>query len=154
MRTALILFILAVGLSACHSDILFEEKINLPVVGWTVADSVKYQLAIEDTAQNYDMVLRVDALDSYRYQNLYVMINTLFPDGKLEKDVVSLEVSTSGGEWHGKCSSDHCAVPILIQENFRFPKKGNYTITVAQHSRLDTIKGIEALQLSIAKVGK
>ena len=154
MRPYLILFFLSAVLSACNSDTLYEEKITLPVAGWTMADSVKYQVAIEDTTQNYDILLRVDALDSYRYQNLYVMINTLFPDGKLEKDVVSLEVSTPGGEWHGKCSSDHCAVPILIQENFRFPQKGNYTITVAQHSRLDTIKGIEALQLTISKVGK
>lgn len=151
MRKVVPLFILALGLSACNSDTLFEEKIELSPAGWAVPDSVKYQVAIEDTTQNYDMVLSVSAQESYRYQNLYVQINTLFPDGKLEKDVVSLEMSTPGGEWHGKCSSEHCLVPILIQENFRFPKKGPYTITVAQHSRFDTIRGIDALQLAIVR---
>lgn len=154
MKRALIGLLFSWVFVACNTDTLYEENITLPTIGWTVADSVQYQVAIEDTANAYDMVLQVDAQNSYRYQNLYVLINTIFPGGKVEKDVVSLEMSTPGGEWHGKCSSDHCKVPILIQENFRFPQKGSYTFTIVQHSRLDTIKGIDALQLGIVKANK
>jgi gliding motility-associated lipoprotein GldH len=140
-----------VGICACNSDTLYKSEIVLPEEGWVRTSPVSYDIEIQDTSVFYEMMLDVKAKESYRYQNLYVNIETLFPDGKTEKDIVSLELGTPGGKWHGKCSSGACNVPVQLQQLFKFPQKGQYKISLHQFTRIDTIKDLSSLTLSINK---
>lgn len=149
MKKLSLILVIAVLLSACSADTLFEKEYKLPETGWTPKDSVFYQFSIEDTTRFYDLVLDVHGREEYKYQNLYVSINTVFPSGSVENDIVSLELGTPGGLWHGKCSSGICRVPVLLQEKFKFPAKGSYEIKIAQYSRMDTVKNLNALTLKV-----
>ena len=151
MKQGQIFVILALALTACNSDTVFEQKLNVSEAGWTAKDSLVYPFEIQDTTLFYEMMLDVDFKEGYRYQNLYVNIHTRFPDGKLEKDVVSLELGTPGGKWHGQCSGGECSVPVQLQQKFSFPQPGKYVISLHQFTRVDTIKELNTLTLSIQK---
>ncbi len=152
MRNALFLIPLLWLVAGCQSDTLYQKEVTLPESGWTRNEPVSYEFEIQDTSIFYELMLDVEAKDVYRYQNLYINIHTQFPDGKLEKDIVSLEMGTPGGKWHGKCSAGTCKVPIQLQQKFRFPIKGDYKINLHQFTRMDTIKDLSSLRLSINKV--
>lgn len=152
MRKSLFLIPLLWVVTGCHSDTLYQKEVTLPESGWARNEAISYEFEIKDTTVFYELMLDVEAKDVYRYQNLYININTQFPDGKLEKDIVSLELGTPGGKWHGKCSGGTCRVPIQLQQKFRFPVKGDYKINLEQFTRIDTIKDLSSLRLSINKV--
>lgn len=151
MKRVFILMTFLVGIYACNSDTIYKSEAALPEAGWVRTSPVSYDFDIQDTTTFYEMMLDVKANENYRYQNLYVNIETRFPDGKTEKDIVSLELGTPGGKWHGQCTSGSCIVPVQLQQRFKFPQKGNYKISLHQFTRIDTIKDLSALTLSINK---
>lgn len=86
---------------------------------------------------------------SYRFQNIYTEIQTKFPSGKVEKDVVSLDVMDRFGNWYGQCKGEKCKIGLLLQSKTKFPEPGEYEIRLSQHMRQNPLPGIHSFALKI-----
>lgn len=155
MRTFHLLIILLAGtvFSACSPGTLVKESQDVQDGVWTYADSLLFQVVIEDTSRLYDISLLVKHDKSYAYQNLYVKVHTRFPSGKILSPSVSLEVADKSGQWLGKCSGRACRVEIPIQQNAYFEEKGAYTFTLEQYMRVDSLPGIRSIGLHVRDIG-
>ena len=154
MKRILIFLGLAFSVLGCGPNVLFENPVTIPETGWTYADSVDLSFEIKDTARVYDIFLEVDHLDAYGFQNLYVKTRTVFPSGKTDLQVLSLELADKIGFWLGKCSGGNCHLSIPIQQQIFFPETGKYTFHLEQNMRQSPIAGISKINFKIVDTGK
>jgi gliding motility-associated lipoprotein GldH len=147
--------LLTVFLTSCDSrDIIFEKKVELKDKRWTYADSLQYTFPIKDTTKIYSIYLQVAHEQVYPFQNIYLMLHTQFPSGKRIDNRINIDLAEPTGKWNGDCSGDVCELEIPIQEGAYFNETGNYTLTVEQYLRQDTLVGISAVKVMLEDTGK
>lgn len=142
------------ALSGCRSDVVFEAQKDIPNGRWMYSDTMEYRFDIADTSLVYNMYLDIAHADTFAYQNLYVKLTTIFPDGKRLKKTLSLDLFDAKGNPIGKKSGNGITQHLLLQENTFFNKAGQYGLTVEQNMRRDSLPGISRLGLSIQKTKK
>lgn len=152
VSTALFFVVASLVLSACGSRYVLREVKNFDQVGWLYADSLQATLALQDTARIYDIQLLVHHSEAYPYQNLYVRIHTIFPNGKRLSQPLSLELADKSGRWFGKGRQNRKLV-LPIQENAYFNEKGTYRFVIEQFMRVDLLVGVQAIGLQVVNKG-
>lgn len=136
--------------SSCNRSTLFNQSTSLDNL-WYMNAPVVYDVDVQDTLQGYDFYVNLRHNDNYRYSNLYLFLQTEFPNHHATRDTLDLILADPSGKWlgkgWGKIKEDH----ILLKKNLRFPLKGNYQFSIWQGMRADTLKGIESIGLEIVK---
>lgn len=134
---------------ACSSDLYYKEKITIGNELWLYDEPIEFSVEISDTMMHYDIVLDVEHSPKYHAQNLYVNIKTEYPDKTSREQVLSMEMADKSGKWFGDCNSKKCLLSLMLQNKARFNQIGTHHISISQHSRQDSISGIQALNLSL-----
>lgn len=146
----LILVLLVMLLVSCSSGVLFDQTAN--VAGRWYKDNPKdFDVPVPDSLATYDFYLNVRHNTDYRYSNLYLFLQTRFPNGHLTRDTLQLILADNAGKWLGKGWGSVKEDQILLKRNLRFPMKGNYEFTIWQAMRADTLKGIRNIGLRIVR---
>jgi len=150
-KIALGLILLGAGVvfSACQPRPLLNEKRTFPDKQWANADSLDFELSIEDTTQYYDLFLEVAHSPDFSNQNCYIKIFTLFPDGQRFDKLVSLELADKSGTWFGRCNKNNCKLSIPLQQGAYFNQLGDYLFTLEQYTRKDPLPGIHSMGMRI-----
>lgn len=143
----------ALALSACTSNVLFEEKKDLPAGGWTYRDTLDFRYTVTDTAQLYNLYLDFVYADSFPHQNLYVRLHTLFPDGKRPGKLKSFDFFSPQGQPLGRRSGRDNQLGVLLQENTFFNQPGDYVLTMEQYTRREMLAGLRSVGLRVEKTG-
>lgn len=147
--------ILSMSLFSCDSrDIVFEKSIEIKNSQWTYADSLLYTFPVKDTSKIYNILLDISHAKNYAFQNIYLKIHTRFPSGKRLQNQVNIDLAEPSGKWTGDCGRNSCELEIPIQQDAYFNETGNYTITIEQYLRKDTLSGIEAVGVLLEDTGK
>ncbi len=144
----------AILLSACGPDYIVNETSEIPGSQWGYADSIRFEIDIPDTARIYNLWLTLDHSPEFEWQNLYVRIHTLFPDGKRLSSPLSLELADKGGAWQGHCNRKRCRFRIPIQEGAYFQIPGRYAFTIEQYMRQSPVNGLQRWHFQIEDTGK
>lgn len=135
-------------LSSCGRGVLFDQTVNVHKA-WYMNNPVVFNVTVNDTLQGYDFYLNLRHNNNYRYSNLYIFLQTEFPNHHVTRDTLQFILADPSGKWlgkgWGKIKEDH----ILLKQNLRFPLKGQYHFTLWQGMRNDTLKGIEDVGLQI-----
>ena len=119
---------------------------------WVTGDTKSFVMQATDTTTVYQMDIQVNHEETYGFQNLYVRMVTTFPSGKEVSSVTSLELINPDGSWAGDEGASCCKVDIPLQARFKFPEVGAYTWTIEPYMRIDTISGINSLEVTCRKV--
>lgn len=114
---------------------------------WSYDQKLTSTIKVVDTIKNYDLALKLDHSTSFYFQNIYLQIETVFPDGKKMSEPLSLELATSKGNWIGKCGSENCEIVFSLQDKFKFKKLGDHKFTIGQFSRDENLKGVNEIEL-------
>jgi gliding motility-associated lipoprotein GldH len=142
---SILTFVLII-MSACESrDFIFEGKSVFEKSIWNEQDSASYEVNITDTIQLYNLGLVVEHSKNYPAQNLYLKINTTFPNGQYFSQQVNIDFANKAGKWFGDCSGDFCEVEAYIQQGAYFNQSGKYRFTIQQFTRdldLQDIKSV------------
>lgn len=136
----------------CGGDFVFEKKLEVPNQAWAYQDTLKFDFSIEDTAKIYSLQLDVNHAADFGFQNLYVQMHTRYPSGKVEKQVVSLELANRGGVWNGECGGNFCLLEIPLQERAIFKEPGAYQLAVEQFMRQSPLPGVRSMALKIKEI--
>lgn len=140
--------------SACGPNYIYEKTYEINQGTWTYADSLVFEVDVEDTLKIYNLYLDLEHNTAYSFQNLYTQINTAFPSGQRISENLSLELQHKSGMWLGDCSRDYCELRIPIQEGAYFNASGLHTIVIHQFMRSDSIKGVKSLSLRVEDTGE
>lgn len=137
-----------VFLSSCGPKVIFQEKTNLEDL-WLHIDKIRFDYEVSDISRPYDLLLNVTHDDDFSYENLYINVTTVFPDGKNTVNPVSLQLADYNGDWLGDCDGKSCVLSIEISTKAYFEKSGKYSLQLEQYSRKDSLRGIRLLELKI-----
>lgn len=139
-------------LVACGPSYVYDETQTPPAQGWSYADSLRYTFNISDTAAVYTMHLDFEHGADYKFQNIYLNLDTYLPDGKKLHKLRSFEFFDSQGNPKGKADGDNFVANTVLQEYAKFPQAGQYSLVISQFTRTEQLPGVKAVSLRIGKV--
>ncbi|MCB2206895.1 MAG: gliding motility lipoprotein GldH [Bacteroidetes bacterium] len=144
-------FILGVSiiLHSCNLNGIYNESITIDEKGWYKNDLARFEVAIDDTLQSYDFYINIRNTTEYRYSNLYIFLNTRFPNNNISRDTIEFVLADIEGRWLGKGWGAVKENSILLSRNMRFPLKGIYEFKIQQAMRVDTLDGISDVGIQI-----
>lgn len=145
------LLFIAVFSVSCSSNVIFDETISVEVSGWDKNDLARFDLVIEDSVNSFDYYLNIRNTVDYRFSNLYVFMNTTYPNGNISRDTIEFVLADKSGKWFGNGWGEIKDNSILLVQGIKFPLTGAYTFQIQQAMRVDTLKGISDIGIRIQK---
>jgi gliding motility-associated lipoprotein GldH len=155
MKKHIPLFVLSIVVllcvTACDPNRLYET--NTPVANekWAYDDVKSFTIDVSDTTTRYNIYINVRHSFQFDWRNMYVQVGTQLPSGKKMEKRVNLPLCENDGKWFGSCLGDNCDIPVMIQENAKFPQKGKYTFTIRQDMRANPLEKIKSIGLRVEK---
>ena len=146
------LLLLALLFTQCSPSYVFEKEYDIANASWTYADTLDFDIHIEDTTALYNLYLDIEHAFNYSFQNIYIQIRTSYPSGKQLKELLPIDFADKTGKWYGKCNSEWCQLRVNIQQKAFFNKKGKYVITLEQYMRKQELKGIKKIAFRMEEV--
>jgi len=147
--------LLLAGCSDPHR--LLEENTKLPARHWTIQDTLRYHVRIYDIAPVYQLDYQVRNTLEYPYSRLFVFYSLTDSTGRLvAKNTVAHHLFHSKtGKPHGSSGLgdlyDH-RLPLI--DSLRFERNGKYTISLIHQMRVDTLPGLAAVGVRLARKKK
>ncbi len=151
--TILALFALAVLASSCDDARVFEENREMAQREWLVTDEPDFTFFIDDSAQTYNLYYNLRNSLQYEWDRVFVSYAVFDSTGNtLSRKLVYHDLFDPTGRPLGESGIgdlyDH-QFPLL--ENYRFPRRGAYTVRLTQFSRQDTLRGVLAVGLRVER---
>ncbi len=147
--SALLLVVMA--FAACDADKFYDESLSLPGDRWPGEEALSFTMSIEDTVSPYSFYINVRNSTSYKYNNIYFFLTTSYPGGGLSRDTIECTLADKSGKWLGKGSGRYRDNRILIRDDIRFPRKGEYTLRLNQAMREEVLEGISEAGVRLEK---
>lgn len=151
MKFLPVLILLFSLLTACDRSHFYKTSITLEGSNWSYNDTLSYNVNIRDTSIRYDIGLEIVHTTDFAYQNLYVQIVTMFPDGELLTQTLPIDFADYTGLWYGNCRGELCQLRVVLQENAIFDQIGNHSFKVMQYMRIDPVPGITEVAMLLDK---
>lgn len=139
---------------ACDRTRIFEENVPVDQAGWNVRKPIEFEVDVMDTLTPNNFYLNVRHAEGYPYANLFVFMNTRFPNGKIARDTLEVILQDKNGDWIGSGLGDIYDNQIPFKKGLRFPLKGKYTFTIEQAMRVPVLPFIMEIGIRIEKDDK
>ncbi len=137
--------------SSCDKKVVMESHQNIVNDKWDYADAKVFTAGITDTVQHYNIGVSLRHGFNFEWRNLWVKIETTFPDGNKYEKRVNLVLSNADGVWHGEVLGDNCDILIPIQDNAFFPQTGKYSFKISQDMRVNPLDYVKSVGMRIEK---
>lgn len=138
-------------LSGCSAPETFNENQSFQNNEWTYTDVKSFSVDVEDTASTYDIYVQLRHSSQFEWRNLWIKIQTVFPDNTEKERRIDLLLSDPAGVWYGDCLGENCDRVIKIQSKAKFPAKGTYIFRIAQDMRENPLKMLKSVGVLIEK---
>lgn len=130
-------------LASCDGTVYYSEYVDVDEGGWKICDSTCFDVQVDDTTHLFDLLVEVRNSVDYPYSNLFLFINTTFPDGSLSCDTMELPLADPSGAWLGKHSGRYVDSRYRLRgQPVRFPLEGNYHFAITHGMRDEAVKDI------------
>lgn len=139
-------------LISCSSDIVHSESKSLPGF-WSRDEPVNFTLPEMDSLKTYNLFINVRNTNDYPFNNLFLITNMEFPNGKTVVDTLEYKMAYPNGDWMGQGIGSIKENKLWYKENVTFFEAGNYNITITHAVRNNgEVDGVSKLQ-GITDVG-
>jgi gliding motility-associated lipoprotein GldH len=151
------LFLLLItGNFSCTPLNLYERTVAIPAHEWKSSFTPQFSFLINDTSARYDLSITLRHRDLYHYNNIWLQINLLSPDGKQYNFQTEKQLGTNESGWLGTGMDDIYEHRIslqkeLIENGVSLRKKGRYTLSIKQIMREDPLEQVMNVGLRIEK---
>lgn len=150
-----VVFLVCFLFQSCDSNSVFDEYKPVPNQ-WHKDSLVSFKFTAPDTLDNYNLYVNLRNTNDYQFNNLYLIVELNYPNGKAIKDTLEYKMAAPNGELLGAGFSD-------VKENklwyrgynlpFKFAENGEYTVIVQHAMRKNgEVEGVENLE-GITDVG-
>jgi gliding motility-associated lipoprotein GldH len=149
---AIVVFVsVFLSITSCSSNVVFDENVAVNEAGWDKNDVARFDVVIEDSINAFDYYLNIRHTVDYRFSNLFVFMNTTYPNGNISVDTIEFVLADKSGKWHGKGWGEIKDNSVLLVKGIKFPLKGSYTFQIRHAMRVDTLKEISNIGIRIEK---
>lgn len=138
-------------LTGCDGNFVYEVNKPLKDEAWSYENVQTFEAEIKDTAVHYNIYVNLRHSFHFDWRNVWVNIETTFPDGNKVSKRVNLLLSEADGKWFGECTGDNCDIQIPIQENAIFPQQGIYKFSIVQDMRVNPLVNIRSVGMKVEK---
>ncbi|MCE5331793.1 MAG: gliding motility lipoprotein GldH [Bacteroidales bacterium] len=139
--------------SCTSNDVYFQYRTVAPG-GWSKDSLYAYDVSITDAAANYNVYVNIRNRGEYPNQNLWLFIRKITPDSVMSNDTINFYLADQRGKWLGSGVGPVFEMPVLYQQNIRFPKVGTYRYEIFHGMRDSVLPGINDVGLRVEKVVK
>lgn len=151
MKKNVWLFIILIISFSCRKDVIYSKYVKFENDEWKRTDTAKFELDIQDTNPLYNLYLKIRHADGYPFNNLYVFVQTRYPDGTLTQDTLEIVLADSKGRWQGEGLGDIFDFSAPLKQNFKFVQKGKYDIRFIQAMRTDPLPLLMEIGIELKK---
>lgn len=147
----------------CDSNAVFDVYKSVPNQ-WNKNSIADFKFIAPDTLNNYNLYVNVRNTNDYKFNNLFLIVELNYPNGKVLKDTLEYKMAKPNGELLGTGFSD-------IKENklwykgyekpFKFTEEGEYKVNIQHAMRengsingIDNLKGITDIGFRVESVLK
>lgn len=154
IKTIIISLFAVLLLASCGEDFYYSNVQEMEDGVWSYDRSFKSTFNSQDSTTLYQIWLDLEHDQDFDYQNIYIQIETIFPNGESVQDVLPLELKSDAGSWAGDCSGDRCNIRFNLIDKTAFQYIGEHTININQYGRKDDLGGVYALGLHMEVLGE
>lgn len=147
----LFLFFILLSFSSCDPNRIFEKNIQVDN-GWPAGEKVLFEVPINDSIILHNFYINLRHSEEYKFSNLYLFIDTDFPEGTHARDTIELILADHTGKWYGKGLGQIKQYQVMIRQAVVFPVTGTYNISITQGMREETLEGIEDVGIRIERM--
>ncbi len=156
MRLYIKLVLLCVVAFSCNTDpnTVYKQHEDIEDGKWFLKNEPTFTYEIADTTQRYNVFYLVRNSQAYPYYNLYIkqflLDDKQKPINETLNELILMDEKT--GKPLGDGMGDLFDHKIVALKNFKFSRKGKYSIKIRQYMRQDPLPEILSMGISIEKV--
>jgi len=129
-------------LVSCDRSRFFEQNQAIEDELWSAKEVKTYTFDITDTNSLFSFYINVRNTNEYPYANLYVFVESKFPDNQLARDTIELQLARLNGQWLGSGQGKYKYNQFILRKGMRFVQAGSYTFSIEHGMRKDSLNGI------------
>jgi gliding motility-associated lipoprotein GldH len=145
MKKGISLILLAFILSSCDNKLFKAESVNIDGDIWEKEEVINMPMTIADTSSVFDYYVTLRNSEDYKYQNIFLFIDLEFPNGRMLKDTLGVDLAGTDGKWKGKGSGSLYDNRILVNRRMKFPLPGEYNFHIRHAMRDESLEGIKTV---------
>lgn len=135
---------------SCTKEALYDQYQPIENALWEKNKEYYFSFQVTDISMPYDVTLEIRNNNLYPFQNLWVFCSEEQPIGPLKRDTIECMLADDYGKWHGKgISLFQSSFPV--RKKFTFPHIGQYTFSVRQGMRNDSLPGIQEIGIRVVQ---
>ncbi|MEW5676602.1 gliding motility lipoprotein GldH [Flavobacterium enshiense] len=145
-------FLMSLAFISCDKQRVFDEYHEIDG-SWHTKQKVAFTFEQQDTVAKYNMFINVRNNSDYPFNNLFLIVSMLQPDGVTKVDTLEYQMANPDGTLMGEGFSDVKESKLWYKEKENFPKKGKYVVSIEQAVReTGKVPGLEQLP-GISEIG-
>lgn len=140
----------AILVSCKDSGEVYMRNIN---GAWHKKDKATFSFPVRDVQNPKNLIFIVRNNNDYPYSNIRLIVD--FHEVKSKKkitDTLNYILARPDGEWIGTGFGETKETLFQYRLRYRFPKQGQYSVTVQQAMRQEVLKGIEDIGIKIENI--
>lgn len=143
----LLLFIFSfIGLVSCDSNRVFDTYKPVPN-RWHKDSIVSFKVNPPDSTNAYNLFVNLRNTNAYKYNNLFLIVEMVFPHGKTIKDTLEYKMAEPSGKLLGTGYTDVKENKLWYKEEVVFKEVGVYMVNI-QHAMRENgkVNGVVELE--------
>ena len=100
-----VIVLVVFSLLSCTNNFLFKADKEIKD-GWHADSTIVFQFNISDTTNVFYSEINIRHTISYPFQNLFVFIHSITPDGQTTTDTLECILADNTGKWNAKGVGD------------------------------------------------
>jgi gliding motility-associated lipoprotein GldH len=133
---------------SCNQNKVFDRYTSVKN-SWHKNQRISYDFTIKDSLQPQNLFIKIRTTEDYKYNNLFLIVDLKYPNGKIEKDTLEYKMAKPNGAMLGKglmSIKEHKLWYRGHLQPFVFSEVGSYTVTISHAMRaLDEVLAINSL---------
>jgi gliding motility-associated lipoprotein GldH len=145
------LLLLIVLITSCGNNDVYEQDLAVKAAKWPADQKLRFEFNSADTTTSKDVFVSLRHNDFYKYNNIFLFITTIAPNGASLTDTAEFIIADKKGKWLGSGAGNLYDLRLLYKNNIKFGQAGRYVFYVQQGMRENELKGITDVGIRIAK---
>lgn len=131
---------------SCDSNSVFDRYKSVPNV-WHKDTVVSFKVNPPDSTKAYNLFVNLRNTNAYKYNNIFLIVEMVFPHGKTIKDTLEYRMAEPSGKLLGEGYTDIKENKLWYKENVIFSETGEYTVNI-QHAMRENgkVNGVVELE--------
>ena len=156
MKSTLTLILLALAslVISCDPGRIYQERRTLsPEMTWDKDTLLTYNVDVQDVSVPYDIDIDIRTVDFYQFSNLWLFINTIAPNGAMQRDTVEYKLRDEKGfsNGHRMAFGEVEDYDFPFKANVKFPAPGTYTFQIQHGMRMEILPFVDEIGLTVRK---